>query len=124
MKRIEKKLYGRHGKNVTKTDIQETDKNYILEMDLPGFSKDEVKVSLENGYLTISAAKGLNKDEKEKKNGRYIRRERYAGACQRSFYVGENISQDDISAEFKHGILKLSIPKKEPAEEKTYITID
>ncbi len=124
MKRMEKKLYGRHGKNVMKTDIQETDKNYILEMDLPGFSKDEVKVSLENGYLTISAAKGLNKDEKEKKNGRYIRRERYAGACQRSFYVGENISQDDISAEFKHGILKLSIPKKEPAEEKTYITID
>lgn len=124
MKRMEKKLYGRHGKNVMKTDIQDTDKNYILEMDLPGFSKDEVKVSLENGYLTISAAKGLNKDEKEKKNGRYIRRERYAGACQRSFYVGENISQDDISAEFKHGILKLSIPKKEPAEEKTYITID
>ncbi|HIW51089.1 MAG TPA: Hsp20/alpha crystallin family protein [Candidatus Blautia intestinavium] len=124
MKRMEKKLYGRHGKNVMKTDIQETDKNYILEMDLPGFSKDEVKVSLENGFLTISAAKGLNKDEKEKKNGRYIRRERYAGACQRSFYVGENISQDDISAEFKHGILKLSIPKKEPAEEKTYITID
>ena len=124
MKRMEKKLYGRHGKNVMKTDIQETDKNYILEMDLPGFSKDEVKVSLENGYLTISAATVLNKDEKEKKNGRYIRRERYAGACQRSFYVGENISQDDISAEFKHGILKLSIPKKEPAEEKTYITID
>lgn len=124
MKRMEKKLHGRHGKNVMKTDIQETDKDYILEMDLPGFSKDEVKVSLENGYLTISAAKGLNKDEKEKKNGRYIRRERYAGACQRSFYVGENISQDDISAEFKHGILKLSIPKKEPAEEKTYITID
>ena len=127
MKRMEKKLYGRHGKNVMKTDIQETDKNYILEMDLPGFSKDEVKVSLENGYLTISAAKGLNKDEKEKKNGRYIRRERYAGACQRSFYVGENISQDDISAEFKHGILKLTIPKKEakPAvEQKKYISIE
>ena len=110
-----------------KTDIQETDKDYILEMDLPGFSKDEVKVSLENGYLTISAAKGLNKDEKEKKNGRYIRRERYAGACQRSFYVGENISQDDISAEFKHGILKLTIPKKKavPAVEKqNYISIE
>ncbi len=124
MKRMEKKLYGRHGKNVMKTDIQETDKDYILEMDLPGFSKDEVKVSLENGYLTISAAKGLNKDEKEKKNGRYIRRERYAGACQRSFYVGESVSQEDINAEFKHGILKLSIPKKEPVEEKKYITIE
>ena len=124
MKRMEKKLYGRHGKNVMKTDIQETDKDYILEMDLPGFSKDEVKVSLENGYLSISAAKGLNKDEKEKKNGRYIRRERYAGACQRSFYVGESVSQEDINAEFKHGILKLSIPKKEPVEEKKYITIE
>lgn len=124
MKRMEKKLYGRRGKNVMKTDIQETDKDYILEMDLPGFSKDEVKVSLENGYLTISAAKGLNKDEKEKKNGRYIRRERYAGACQRSFYVGESVSQEDINAEFKHGILKLSIPKKEPVEEKKYITIE
>ena len=124
MKRMEKKLYGRRGKNAMKTDIQETDKNYILEMDLPGFSKDEVKVSLENGYLTISAAKGLNKDEKEKKNGRYIRRERYAGACQRSFYVGESVSQEDINAEFKHGILKLSIPKKEPVEEKKYITIE
>lgn len=124
MKRMEKKLYGRHGKNVMKTDIQETDKDYILEMDLPGFSKDEVKVSLENGYLTISAAKGLNKDEKEKKNGRYICRERYAGACQRSFYVGESVSQEDINAEFKHGILKLSIPKKEPVEEKKYITIE
>ncbi len=124
MKRMEKKLHGRHGKNVMKTDIQETDKDYILEMDLPGFSKDEVKVSLENGYLTISAAKGLNKDEKEKKNGRYIRRERYAGACQRSFYVGESVSQEDINAEFKHGILKLSIPKKEPVEEKKYITIE
>lgn len=124
MKRMEKKLYGRHGKNVMKTDIQETDKDYILEMDLPGFSKDEVKVSLENGYLTISVAKGLNKDEKEKKNGRYIRRERYAGACQRSFYVGESVSQEDINAEFKHGILKLSIPKKEPVEEKKYITIE
>lgn len=124
VKRMEKKLYGRRGKNVMKTDIQETDKDYILEMDLPGFSKDEVKVSLENGYLTISAAKGLNKDEKEKKNGRYIRRERYAGACQRSFYVGESVSQEDINAEFKHGILKLSIPKKEPVEEKKYITIE
>ena len=123
-RKAEKKLYGRHGKNMMKTDIRETDTAYELEMDLPGFKKDEIQVSLEDGYLTVSAAKGLDQDEQEKKTGKYIRRERYAGACQRSFYVGENISQDDISAEFKHGILKLSIPKKEPAEEKTYITID
>ena len=127
MKRMEKKLYGRRGKNVMKTDIQETDKDYILEMDLPGFSKDEVKVSLENGYLTIEAAKGLDQDEQEKDTGRYIRRERYAGACQRSFYVGDNVTQEDIKAEFKHGILKLFVPKKEakPAvEEDKYINIE
>ena len=124
---MEKKLYGRRGKNVMKTDIQETDKDYILEMDLPGFSKDEVKVSLENGYLTIEAAKGLDQDEQEKDTGRYIRRERYAGACQRSFYVGDNVTQEDIKAEFKHGILKLFVPKKEakPAvEENKYINIE
>lgn len=126
-KRIEKKLYGRRGKNLMKTDIRETDHSYELEMDLPGFKKDEVKVTLEDGYLTISAAKGLDEDEQEKKTGRYIRKERYAGACERSFYVGEDITHEDIKGEFKHGILKLSIPKKEakPAvEEKKYITIE
>ena len=126
-KRIEKKLYGRRGKNLMKTDIRETDHSYELEMDLHGFKKDEVKVTLEDGYLTISAAKGLDEDEQEKKTGRYIRKERYAGACERSFYVGEDITHEDIKGEFKHGILKLSIPKKEakPAvEEKKYITIE
>ena len=126
-KSIEKKLYGRRGKNLMKTDIRETDHSYELEMDLPGFKKDEVKVTLEDGYLTISAAKGLDEDEQEKKTGRYIRKERYAGACERSFYVGEDITHEDIKGEFKHGILKLSIPKKEakPAvEEKKYITIE
>ena len=100
---------------------------YELEMDLPGFTKDEVKVSLENGYLTIQAAKGLDQDEQEKDTGRYIRRERYAGACERSFYVGENMVEEDIKGEFKHGILKLFIPKKEekPAiEQKKYIMIE
>ena len=127
MKRMERKLYGHHGKNMMKTDIKELENGYELEMDLPGFAKDEVKASLENGYLTISAAKGVDQDEKEKKSGRYIRRERYAGACQRTFYVGEDIGQEDIKAEFKHGILKLFIPKKEakPAvEEKKYISIE
>ena len=127
MKRMERKLYGHHGKNMMKTDIKEMDNGYELEMDLPGFTKDEVKASLENGYLTISAAKGLDQDEKEKKTGKYIRRERYAGACQRTFYVGEDVAQEDIKAEFKHGILKLFIPKKEakPAvEDKNYISIE
>ena len=102
---IEKKLYGRHAHNVMKTDIKETDDNYELIVDLPGFKKDEIKVSLEDGYLTIEAAKGLDEDEQEKKTGKYIRKERYAGACQRSFYVGDNLTQEDIKGEFKHGIL-------------------
>ncbi len=126
-RKLEKKLYGHRARNLMKTDVRETEKDYELIIDLPGFKKDEVKVSLENGYLTIGAEKGLDDEEKEKKTGRYIRRERYAGSCQRSFYVGEDITQDDIKGEFKHGILKLSIPKKEarPAvQEKKYITIE
>ena len=107
MKDTEKKLYGKRASHVMKTDIKEMDNGYQLVVDLPGFTKDEIKASLENGYLTISAEKGLDKDEKEKESGRYIRRERYAGACSRSFYVGEDIQQADVKAEFKHGILKL-----------------
>ncbi len=127
MKKAERKLYGRHGKNMMKTDIKETDSAYELEMDLPGFTKDEIQVSLEDGYLTVSAEKGLDKDAKEEKTGRYIRRERYAGACQRTFYVGEDLTQEEIKGAFQHGILKLTIPKKEakPAvEQKKYITIE
>ena len=125
MKKLEKKLYGRRGRNMMKTDIKERDDSYELEMDLPGFKKVEVKVALENGYLTISAAKGLDEDEQEKKSGRYIRRERYAGACQRTFYVGEDVRQEDIKGEFKHGILKLTIPKKAAqVPEKKYIAIE
>ena len=124
---VEKKLYGRRGKNLMKTDIKETEGGYELEMDLPGFTKDEIKVSLENGYMTISAAKGLDKDEQDNKSGRYIRKERYAGSCERSFYVGEDITEEDIKGEFKHGILKLFVPKKEakPAvEQKKYVSIE
>ena len=123
----EKALYGKHAKNLMKTDVKETDTEYELIVDLPGFKKDDVKVSLENGYLTIQAAKGLDKDEQEKKTGKYIRRERYAGTCARSFYVGDGITQDEIKGNFKHGILRLTIPKKEakPAVEQTnYITIE
>ena len=110
-----------------KTDIKEKDNGYEFEIDLPGFTKDEVKVSLENGYMTIEAAKGLDKDEKEKETGKYIRKERYAGACTRSFYVGEEVDPDEIKAEFKHGILTLFVPKKEakPAvEQKHSISIE
>ena len=120
-------LYGKHAKNIMKTDVRETDKGYELDVDLPGFKKDEVHAALENGYLTISAEKGLDKDEKEKETGRYIRRERYSGACSRSFYVGKEVHQDDIKAEFKHGILTLFVPKKEakPAvEQKHSISIE
>mgnify|MGYP000954652219 CR=1 FL=1 len=124
---VDKALYGKHANNVMKTDVKETDTGYEVDIDLPGFKKDEINAQLDNGYLTISAAKGLDKDEQEKETGKYIRRERYAGACQRSFYVGEDITEQDIKAEFKHGILKLFVPKKEakPAvETKKYVTIE
>ena len=120
-------LYGKNAKNMMKTDIREHEAGYELDIDLPGFKKDEITVDLENGYLTISAEKGLDKDEQEKETGRYIRRERYAGACSRSFYVGKEVHQDDIKAEFKHGILTLFVPKKEakPAvEQKKTIAIE
>ena len=125
--RAEKKLYGHHAANLMKTDVQEHDDGYTLEMDLPGFKKDEIQVELNNGYMTISAAKGLDEDEKDKKSGKYIRRERYTGSCQRSFYVGEDVTEEDIKAEFKHGILKLFVPKKEvkPAvEQRKYVSIE
>ena len=125
--KIEKKLYGRHAKNMMKTDIKEQEDGYELEMDLPGFTKDEITAELKDGYLTISASKELDKDEQEKETGKYIRRERYAGACQRSFYVGEDITEQDIKAEFKHGILKLFVPKKEAqpkVENKKYVAIE
>ena len=126
MKDTEKKLYGRKASHVMKTDIKETDNGYELVVDLPGFTKDEVQATLENGYLTISAEKGLDKDEQEKETGRYIRKERYAGACSRSFYVGEGVTQEDIKAKYEDGILRLSVPKKEAkaVENKKYIAIE
>ena len=112
MKNTEKKLYGRKASHVMKTDIREMENGYELVVDLPGFTKDEVQATLENGYLTISAAKGLDKDEEDKK-GKYIRKERYAGTMQRSFYVGDAITHEDIKAKFENGILSLTIPKKD-----------
>ena len=103
-------LYGKHSKNMMKTDIRETDYSYELDIDLPGFKKEDIDVSLENGYLTISTSKGIDKDEKDN-DGKYIRRERYSGSMQRSFYVGEGITHEDIKAKYEDGILKLSMPK-------------
>ncbi len=122
---VNKKLYGRHAKNMMKTDIRETDEGYEVIMDLPGFKKDEIEVQLENGYLTVSAAKGLDKDEADKK-GKYICRERYAGEMSRSFYVGEDILDTDIRARFENGILKLDVPKKEAkaVETKKHVAIE
>ena len=107
-------LYGKHAKNLMKTDVRETEDSYELDIDLPGFKKDEINVDLKDGYLTISAAKGLDKDEKDKK-GKYIRQERYAGACSRSFYVGD-VEPEDVSASYEDGILKLSMPKQAKKE--------
>ena len=126
-KKAPKQQASQNTQNLMKTDIKEKKDGYELEIDLPGFKKDEVTAELNDGYLTVSAAKGLDQDEQEKETGKYIRRERYAGACQRSYYVGEDITEEDIKAEFKHGILKLFVPKKEakPAvEEKKYISIE
>ena len=105
-------LYGKHSKNLMKTDVRETADSYELDIDLPGFKKDEVNVELNNGYLTIEAAKSLDKDDTDKQ-GRYIRQERYAGSMSRSFYVGEGLEPKDIRAKFENGILQLSIPKSE-----------
>ena len=108
-------LYGKNARNLMKTDVRETENSYELDVDLPGFKKDEIQLQLENGYLTISAAKGLDKDQKDQQ-GRYIRQERYAGACSRSFYVGEQVEPKDVSASFEDGILKISLPKNSPKE--------
>ena len=125
-KDVEKKLYGRKAAHMMKTDIKEKSDGYELVMDLPGFTKDEVQATLENGYLTVQAEKGLDKVEKEKETGHYIRNERYAGAMSRSFYVGDEVTQADIKARYEDGILRLSVPKKEKkaVENNKYIAIE
>ena len=104
-------LYGKHAKNLMKTDVRETEDSYELDIDLPGFKKDEIDLDLNDGYLTISAAKGLDKDTEDKK-GKYIRQERYAGTCSRSFFVGEAVEPEEVSAGFEDGILRITLPKK------------
>ena len=109
-KKAPKQQASQNTQNLMKTDIKELDNGYELEIDLPGFKKDEVTLELKNGVLTIQAVKGLDKDETDKK-GKYIRQERYAGACSRSFYVGDAVEPEDVSAKFEDGILTISVPK-------------
>ena len=123
--RTERKLYGKHADRLMKTDVHEHDDHYEVDIDLPGFSKDEINLELKEGYLTVSAAKGVDKDKTDRK-GKIIRQERYAGAMQRSFYVGEHLTEEDIKASFKNGVLSLDVAKKDQPKlpEKKTITIE
>lgn len=123
--RTERKLYGKHADRLMKTDVHEHDDHYEVDIDLPGFSKDEIELELKEGYLTVRASKGLDKEDTNKK-GRVIRQERYAGAMQRSFYVGDNLTEEDIKAAFRNGVLELNIAKKDQPKlpEKKTITIE
>ena len=111
--------------DMMKTDVKETENTFELEMDLPGFKKEDVSAKLENGYMTISATRNENNEEKDE-DGKYIRRERYTGSCSRSFYVGENVTEEDIQAKFDNGTLKLTVPKDVPkkVEEQKFIPIE
>lgn len=108
---MEHKLYGRKASRMMKTDIREKDDNYEISVDLPGFKKEDITVELDNGYITISASKNLDKEDNNKK-GKLLRQERYAGSMTRSFYVGENVEKTDVDANYRHGVLNLIIPKK------------
>lgn len=126
LRKAEKKLNGRKASRMMSTDVKEKEGAYELVMDLLDLRRTN-RISLENGYLTIQAAKELDQSEKDKETGKYIRKERYAGACSRSFYIGEEVVQEEVRAEFKHGILKLTIPKKEQkpvVEQNKYIAIE
>ena len=105
-------LFGKRAKNIMKTDVRETDGTYEVDIDLPGFKKEDISVSFENGYLTVSTNKTLDRDDKDK-DGKYIRQERYAGSMSRSFFIGKNIPKEDIKAKYEDGVLRLSVPKKD-----------
>ena len=122
--RTERKLYGRHADRLMKTDVRDHDDHFEVDVDLPGFSKEDIALELHEGYLTVKAEKKLNKEEK--KEGKLIRQERYMGSMQRSFYVGENLTEEDVKASFKDGVLQMQIPKKEARKlpEKKLITIE
>ena len=112
MNSLNRKLYGKHAGKEMLTDVREHEDHYEVEIDLPGFKKEDISVELENGYLTITANKGHNQEEKNKE-GKIIRQERYAGSMQRSFYVGDAVKVEDVKAKFEDGVLRLCIPKKE-----------
>ena len=122
---VDRRLYGKNAAREMKTDVHEHEDHYEVDVDLPGFKKDEVTLELQNGYLTVTAAKGLDKDETTKQ-GKVVRQERYAGTLQRSFYVGEELTEEDITAKLENGVLSLSIPKKEARKvpEKKVIMIE
>lgn len=115
---VSKELYGKRAPQMMKTDVREVGDNYEVDIDLPGFKKDEIDIRLEKGTVTVSAAKGLDKEE-EDKNGKYLRRERYAGSMSRSFFVGEQLTVNDIKAKYENGILSLTVPKKVQPEVET-----
>ncbi len=117
-------LYGKHGRNMMKTDVRETDNTYEVDIDLPGFKKEDININYENGYLTISTSKGLDKDEKDEKDeqGHYIRQERYVGNMSRSFYLGD-IPKEDIKAKYEGGVLRLSVPKADMKQVENSSTI-
>ncbi len=115
-------LYGRHAKNMMKTDIRETEDAYILDLELPGFKKDEISVRLENGYLTVGAEKAV--EENGSKSGKILRKERYEGSLERSFYVGESVRPEEISASYENGVLQLSVPKRTAQKDPEKRTIE
>lgn len=127
IQKAQKKLYGRHGENMMKTDVQEHDEHYEVDIDLPGFKKDELSLELRDGCLTITASKGFDKEERETE-GKFVRKERYAGSMSRSFYIGDDVKEEDIRAKYENGVLKLCIPKpdneKAKVPDKKYIAIE
>lgn len=122
---LNRQLYGKNTKSMMKTDVKEIDGGYQVAVEMPGFDKNEISVELDKGYLTITASKDMNQDEQDE-NGKYIRRERYSGTMQRSFYVGENIQQEDIKAKYENGVLKLEVPKEDTQkiQQSKYIAIE
>ena len=116
-------LYGKHGKNLMKTDVKELDQSYEMDIDLPGFKKDEIQVHLENGYLTVSAEKHA---DKQAGKGKYLRQERYSGTVSRTFYVGDALKPDDVKAKYEDGVLVVSLSKKAPEaiEQRSQIAIE
>ena len=109
---VDRALYGKHAEQVMKTDVRESEDGYEVDVDLPGFKKDEIKLELNQGYLVISAEKSLEKANENKK-GKMLRQERYAGVMQRSFYVGDSVTESDVKASYESGVLHIRIPKKE-----------